>query len=236
MPTKLKIVRSWIWVIVILGMIPAASVALEKGSSKVPPWVADLPIPKNEPIFLVVKGTFPNRPAAEKLQKFIQQLMVKYPGDGVDSTDRYQGLKPGQFVVGTLFDSRDRAHWWMDFSYRNRKISKGTLKEVKLIGDSRLPYMPSPSRGGQKRLLTEQEALEKAQALPDLAKLGKLKKLKYKITDYPKNGDLRYEVEILEDRGKRDGLMVDFVMVSAMDGKITERFSESLGRKHFANE
>ncbi len=205
----------------------------QSAESKVPHWVADLPVPQNQPLYLVVKGVFSSQEEAKNLQKFIQQLMTKYPGDGLDITDRYEGLAPGQFVVGTLFDSKDRAQWWIDFSYRNRKIAKGTIQQVQLKkGKSELPYMPSAYRSSQKQLLTEQEALAKVKALPDINRLAKSKKLQYKFTDYPRNGDLRYEIEVLEDRGKRrDGLMVDFIMVSALNGDITERLSEALAQK-----
>lgn len=201
--------------------------------NKIPPWVSDLPIPKNESLYLVIKGIYSSREEAEKLQKFIQQLMVKYPGDRVDSTDHYEGLPPGQYVVGTLFDNHKRAQWWIDFSYRNRQITKGEIQEVRLKkSKSSLPYMPSSHRGSEKRLLTEQEALARVKALPDILKLAKSKKLKYKFTDYPRNGDLRYEIEVLEDRGKRkDGLMIDFIMVSALNGDITERLSEALAQR-----
>lgn len=206
------------------------------GADKAPPWVSDLPLPQNEKMLLVVKGIFPTQNEAEALRKFIQQLMVRYPGDRVDKSDVYQGLPPGKWVVGTLFDGRDRAQWWMEYSYRNRKIAKGQIKEVVLTGTSRLPYMPDATRGSQKRLLTEAEAVDRVRELGDVKKLSAQRKLKYKVTDYPKNGDLRYEVEILEDRGRKDPVMVDFVMVSALNGAITERFGESLGKPNFAHD
>ena len=214
-------------------MLLAISSQAQSSQGKIPPWVTDLPVPQNEPLYLVVKGIFSSREEAENLQRFIQQLMMKYPGDKVDESDHYEGLPPGQFVVGTLFDSKDRAQWWINFSYRNRKISKGSIQQVRLIkGKSELPYMPSAYRGSHKQLLTEQEALAKVKALPDIVRLTKSKKLQYKFTDYPRNGDLRYEIEVLEDRGKRrDGLMVDFIMVSALTGEITERLSEALAQK-----
>ena len=195
-----------------------------------------MPLPQNEKILLVVKGVFPTKAEAEKLRKFIQQLMVRYPGDRVDKTDVYRGLPPGKWVVGTLFDGRERAKWWMDYSYRNRKISKGQIQEVVLTGESQLPYMPDAVRGSQKRLLTETEAIVRVRELSDVKKLGGLHKLKFKITDYPKNGDLRYEVEILEEKGRKDPVMVDFVMVSALNGAITERYGESLGKPNFAHD
>jgi hypothetical protein len=224
-------------VLFFLLVFPAGIFAgLEAADAKAPPWVTNLPIPKNEKLLVVVKGVFSSKAEAERLQKFIQQLMVSYPGDRVDATDAYQGLPKGKWLVGTLFDGKERAKWWMDYSYRNREISKGRIEEVVLIGESRLPYMPDAVRGGQKRLLTETEAIERVRVLPDVKKLAVAKKLRYKISDYPRNGDLRYEVEILEDRGRKDGVMVDFVMVSALNGDITERFGQSLGKPNFAQD
>jgi len=231
-------VKGWrknLSLVLYLGFLFSSSSAYASSSS-VPPWVSDLPIPKNEPLYLVVKGTFASRSEAENLKKFIQQLMVKYPGDGLDPTDNYEGLPPGKFVVGTLFDSQDRALWWINFSYRNRKIGRGQVQMVKLKGESHLPYMPSAFRGGKKQLLSEQEALSRVKALPDVQSLSASKKLQFKITDYPKNGDLRYEIEILEDKGKLDPMMVDFLMVSALDGQITERYSQALGKKNFLSD
>ncbi len=37
--------------------------------------------------------------------------MVKYPGDRVDLTDSYEGLPPGKFVVGTLFENRGTVYF-----------------------------------------------------------------------------------------------------------------------------
>jgi hypothetical protein len=231
----------FIFILFSLLMIPAtfqtamAQKAVSKSGST-PHWVADLPIPQNESIYLVVKGIFPTQKEAEKLQAFIQQLMMKTPGDGVDRSDLYQGLPSGKYVVGMLFDTKERARWWMDFSYRNQKISKGTLQEVKILGKSGLPYMPSASRPGSKRLLSEDEALTRVKALPDVQKLSLIKKLTYRFTDYPRNGDLRYEIEIMEIRSHRDPLMVDFALVSALNGEITERYSSALGLSNFVKE
>jgi len=210
---------------------PALSAAGKKPTGGLPPWVTTIPIPQNAPLFMVVKGVFSNKKQAEDLQRFIQQLMVKIPGDGLDVTDNFEGLPSGKYVVGMLFATRERAQWWMEFSYRNRKIGKGSIKEVKLTRDSPLPYMPSASRPRPKPLVTEEQAMEQAKALPDLKRLANAKKLQFKFTDYPRNGDLRYEIEILEDRGRRDPVMIDFVMVSALNGEVVERLSEALGQK-----
>ncbi len=215
----------------LFALMPALDAAGKKESLGAPPWVTDIPIPKNETLYMAVKGVFSTRKQAEDLQHFIQQLMVKVPGDGVDSTDNFEGLPPGKFVVGTLFDTRDRATWWMDFSYRNRKVGRGTLKEVKLTKDSSLPYMPSASRPRPKPLVTEDQAMDQVKALPDLKTLASHKKLRFRITDYPRNGDLRYEIEVMEDRGRLDPVMVDFVMISAINGQVTERLSQALGQK-----
>lgn len=214
----------------------ASSFAAPPKRAALPPWVTDVQIPKNETLILVVKGVFASKSEAESLSGFIQQLMGTTPGDGFDVSDIYSGQAPGKYIVGMLFDSKDRAKWWMDFSYRNRKISKGTLHEVKISGDSHLPYMPAASRGGEKRLLSEADALGRVKALPDVQALGRAKKLVFKFTDFPRNGDLRYEIEILEDRGRGDPRMVDFVMVSALNGEITERYSTALGQSHFAKD
>lgn len=210
---------------------PGLNAAGKKPSGGLPHWVTEIPIPQNETLYMVVKGTFATRKQAEDLQRFIQQLMVKIPGDGVDSTDAYVGLPSGKYVVGMLFDTKERALWWMDFSYRNRKVGKGTIKEVKLSRSSVLPYMPSASRPRPKPLVSEAEAMAQVKALPDVRKLAAQKKLHYKFTDYPRNGDLRYEIEVLEDRGRRDPVMVDFIMVSAINGQVVERLSEAFGQK-----
>lgn len=214
-------------------LLPLISGAADKKKSSggTPHWVADVPIPKNEKLFLVLKGSFSDKKSAEDLRRFIQQLMVKVPGDGIDSSDNFSGLPAGKYVVGMLFDTRERALWWMDFSYRNRKVGKGTIKEVTLLKESSLPYMPSASRPRPKALISETEAMAQVKALPDMKRLAAQKKLQYKFTDYPRNGDLRYEIEVLEDKGKKDPVMVDFVMVSAINGQVVERLSEALGQK-----
>jgi len=226
---------SWLLVATLPNAVRAekksAPLANYYASPSTPPWVSDLPIPKNESIFLVVKGLFPTKVQADDLKHFIQQLMVKTPGDGVDVSDHYQGLPSGRYVVGMLFDTRERALWWMDYSYRNRKISRGFVREVKVVKDSTLPYMPSASRPRPKPLVSEDDAMAKVKALPDLQRMAAAKKLRYRFTDYPRNGDLRYEIEVMEDRGRLDPVMVDFVMVSALNGQVVERLSEAMGQK-----
>lgn len=200
-------------------------------AADIPPWVTDVPIPQNETMVLVVKGTYRTRKAAEAVQQFIEQLMGTTPPDRVDSTDNYQGLGQGRYLVGMLFDSQERAKWWIDFSYRNRTIPKGEIKKVVVLGPSRLPYMPDPVRNGQKRLLSPEEALNRVKAQPDIKALAARKKLLYKFTDYPRNGDLRYEIEVMEPKGRgKHPLMVDFLLVSALNGDITERLSLNLGK------
>lgn len=217
--------------VLLLFMAPGLNAAGKKPITALPHWVTQIPVPQNETLYLVLKGSFSSRSQAEELQRFIQQLMVKTPGDGIDSSDHYQGLPGGKYLVGMLFDTRERALWWMDFSYRNRKVGKGVLKEVKVTRDSALPYMPSASRPRPKPLVPEDQALAQVKALPDVQRLAAQKKLQFKFTDYPRNGDLRYEIEILEDRGRLDPVMIDFVMVSAINGQVVERLSEALGQK-----
>jgi len=218
------------WMIGVLGVTLFLSLPAwaREISPSLPPWVQDLPIPQNEELYLVVKGTYPSLTQAQKVQNFITQLMGTTPPDRVDLTAKYPGVNSGKYLVGMLFDSRERAEWWIDFSYRNRTIPRGSIHRVKIHGDSSLPYMPDPVRAGQKRLLTQAEALAKVKALPDIQKLSARKRLQYKFTDFPRNGDLRYEVEVLEERGKKNPLMVDFIMVSALNGDITERLSQNL--------
>ncbi|MCE9625116.1 MAG: hypothetical protein K8R69_06660, partial [Deltaproteobacteria bacterium] len=156
--------------------VPALSAAGKKPAGGLPHWVTEIPIPQNAPMFMVVKGVFASKSQAEDLQRFIQQLMVKIPGDGVDVTEHFEGLPSGKYVVGMLFDTRERAQWWMEFSYRNRKIGRGTIKEVKVTRESTLPYMPSASRPRPKPLVTEEQAMAQAKALPDLKRLAAAKK------------------------------------------------------------
>ena len=227
-----RIVSFAVLALALCAPIPALDAAQKKASAGgTPHWVAEVPIPKNEKLYLVLKGSFSDQKSAEELRRFIQQLMVKVPGDGIDTSDAYSGLPARKYIVGTLFDTRERALWWMDFSYRNRKVGKGTIKEVMVVKESVLPYMPSASRPRPKALVSEEEAMAQVKALPDVKRLSALKKLVYKFTDYPRNGDLRYEIEVMEDKGKRDPVMVDFVMVSAISGEVVERLSEALGQK-----
>lgn len=213
-----------LWTLVVLLGGPA----LAHGT---PAWITDLPIPQNEEMFLVVKGTYPTRGSAEAVQRFIEQLMGTTPPDQVDNTEKYQGLSGGKYLVGMLFDSPERAKWWIDFSYRNRTLPKGEVKRVVVKGTSDLPYMPDPVRNGKKRLLTQEEALNRVKALPDIKILATRKNLLYKFIDYPRNGDLRYEIEVMEPQGRgKHPLMVDFLMVNALDGDITERLSLNLGK------
>jgi hypothetical protein len=196
--------------------------------SDLPTWVSDLPVPINQPLYLVIKGTFSTWEGAVKRREFIQQLLPKTISDGIDKSDYYQGLPKGKFIVGMLFDSQERARWWMNFSYRNRTIPKGTLKTVTVTGTSHLPYMPSLKSYHKVKLIDEEGALQSVKGLPDIQRLSEQKKLIYKFTDYPRNGDLRYEVEVLEDRGQRPPIMVDFIMVCATSGQVVERLSEAL--------
>ena len=196
-----------------------------------PPWVTDIPVPQNEEMYLVVKGTYRTQKGAEAVQQFIEQLMGTTPPDQVDTTEKYQGLSGNPFLVGTLFDSQERARWWINFSYRNRTVPKGEIKRVVVTGRSSLPYMPDPIRNGKKRLLSPEEAVDQVKGQPDIKKLALKKNLIYKLTDYPRNGDLRYEVEVSEFKGKgMNPVMVDFFMVNALNGDITERLSSNLGR------
>ncbi len=200
-------------------------------TNDIPHWVKDLPILKEQSYYIVVKGFYPTQAQAQSTEKLIKHLMGSTPADKWDSTDKYQGLPKGKFLVGMLFDSEVRAKWWMTFSYRNRKISKGQIFKVKIIEPSQLPYMPDPVRVGRKSLLTKEEALSRVQSLPDVKALAVRKKLLYKVTDYPRNGDLRYEIEILEKRKDQEHpIMIDFIMVSALNGQITERLSASFGK------
>ncbi len=217
------------WVILVLGLFGyPQGLNAKTPPAETPHWLQSLPIPQNEELFLVVKGTYPSLTQAQKIQGFIAQLMGTTPPDRIDTTDKYPGVNSGKFLVGMLFDSRERAQWWIDFSYRNRTIPKGQVHRVKVQGNSELPYMPDAVRQGKKRLLTQSEALAKVKALSDIQQLSLRKKLIYKFTDFPRNGDLRYEIEVLEEKEKKDPLMVDFIMVSALTGDITERLSFNL--------
>ncbi len=213
-----------------LGLL-SAGISSVWASQDRPHWMTALnPLPQ-ETFLLVVKGVYQSRSEAERVQKFITQLMGTTPPDQVDVTDHYEGLPPGKYFIGMLFDSQERAKWWIDFSYRNRQVPKGEIHRVKLKQPSVLPYMPDAVREGKKRLLSSEEAIHRVRSLQDVQRLSQDKALIYKITDYPRNGDLRYEVEILEAKGKhRDPIMVDFVMVSAINGEITERLSAALGQ------
>ncbi|MCP5468283.1 MAG: hypothetical protein H7A32_03350 [Deltaproteobacteria bacterium] len=201
-------------------------------SDALPEWMQDLPLIEQQNYYLVVKGIYSNQKEAEETQKLIQHLMGSTPADRWDTSDHYLGLPKGKYIVGMLFDSVERAQWWIKFSYRNRKISKGKLYSVKILSKSNLPYMPDPVRVGRKNLVTQKDALASVKLLPDIQDLTKKKKLIFKFTDYPRNGDLRYEIEVLEHRSSSSQpVMVDFIMVSALNASITERLSTALGKQ-----
>ncbi|MCB1214754.1 MAG: hypothetical protein KDK66_04685 [Deltaproteobacteria bacterium] len=222
--------RSWLFCLFFVILFLASPLFAKRA----PYWVKDFPIPEGQSLFLVSKGLYPSQAQAKKTQAFIAQLMGSVPPDQVDLSDHYEGLPKGRYVIGTLFDSRARANWWIEFSYRNRKLPKGTIVPVRKKGPSQLIYYPEASRHGPEALIDESRAIALVKSLPDVQKLQKNlgSALRFEVIDYPRTYDLRYEIKMSKKvPGRRDPVMLDFFMVSAQPGvknPITERFSRSM--------
>ena len=65
--------------------------------------------PLNQNVYLVVKGVFDSSAKATETKKFIQQLLVKTPADGVIASDHLKDFPKGKWVVASVFDDEKKA-------------------------------------------------------------------------------------------------------------------------------
>ena len=209
-------------------------VALSVGLSLLPhavhakryPWNVHIPIPVGEPVYLVIKGVYDSSHQARQTQQLIQVTLKDIPADGVIVSDALAGFPQGKWVVASVFDTAERAQWWANFSHRNPTLPKPYVKKTTLLKLVELPYLPNSHRANQRRFMSEDEAINLVKGLDDVRQLQNKQGVKFLITDYPRSGDLRYEVEVLAVKaGKPHGVMYDFFMVDAVNQKVTERYS-----------
>lgn len=172
-------------------------------------------IPVNEPVFIVVKGVFNSKEEAEKTRAFIQQLLVKTPGDGVIESHKLEGFPAQKWVVGSVFDSQEKAKWWMLFGDRNPSLPKAHVKATKLLESSdQVPYFPDPERQGQKRFFTEEEVLARLHQFPDVVALKQKSPIKVVFLSFPRTGHYVYDVEIMKAEGNQF-VAYDFISLFA---------------------
>lgn len=189
----------------------------------------EVPVPIQKPIYLVVKGNYASQSEAKNVQNIIQHGLGNKAGDGIIESRYVEGFPQGRWVVGSFFDSPSKAQWWIEYSYRNPKLPKPLIKKTQLLqASSALPYFPEALHEGKKRFYSEEEVLEKVQALSDVKGLKKKGEVKLKVLSYPRSGDYQYEVEILEAVGKNKYRAHDFVKFSADN---LEDYSRFLGDK-----
>lgn len=192
----------------------------------------EIVIPVQSPIYLVVKGVFPTKQKAEETKKFIQQLLVNTPADGIIESKKLQGFTPNQWVVASAFDNEKKARWWMEFGDRNKTLPKPYVKKTVLLEETMdIPYFPDAVRESFQRFYTEEEIVQRVNQLPDIQDLKKKGSLKYLFTKYPRTGDYSYEVEVMKERGGASPLAYDFISISAVDLNHYSRFTESLKAK-----
>lgn len=187
-----------------------------------------LTAPQQENVYLVVKGVFDTKAEAEETRKFIQQLLVRTPADGLIASENLQGFPVGKWVIASVFDEEAKAKWWMHFSDRNKKLPRPYIKKTQVLRKAEaLPYFPEAMRGGERRFASEREILSQIDELPDVRELKKGGELKVQFTKYPRTEDLRYEVEILKKKGN-NFISYDFVKVDAQRPESFTRFSDKL--------
>ncbi len=192
----------------------------------------EIPIPVRSPILIVVKGIYPSKEKAQETQKFIQQLLVKTPADGIIASEKLEGFTPGQWVIASAFDSESKARWWMNFSHRNPTLPRPILKKTSLLQESsEIPYFPEAMHEGVHRFYTEKEVLDRISSFPDIAELKQKKNTRFLFTVYPRTGDYTYEVEIMADKGAGQFVAHDFIAVNATDLNHYSRYSENLRAK-----
>ncbi len=192
----------------------------------------EIVIPVNSPVYLVVKGVFPTEKKAEDTRKFIQQLLVNTPADGIIESKKLEGFPPNQWIVASAFDNEQKAKWWMEFGDRNKTLPKPYIKKTALLEETmQIPYFPDAVRENFHRFYTEEEIIQRVSQFPDIQDLKRKESLKFLFTKYPRTGDYSYEVEVLKERAGAAPLAYDFISMSAVDLGHYSRFVEGLKAK-----
>ncbi len=191
-------------------------------------WNVQYPLPLDREVYLCIKGIYANHSAAKQALHLIQTTLKDIPADSIISSAVLNQFGSEQWIVGSVFDDMETAKWWAHFSHRNPTLGKPKIVTAKFNKKTSTNYFPHAKMGNEKRFLTEQEAINLVKKSPDIQQLGMQHKLKFVITDYPRSGDVRYEVEVLKLQDtKGQGVMVDFFMVDAVGKRITERYTDS---------
>ncbi len=184
--------------------------------------------PLNQNVYLVVKGVFSTSSQAAETKKFIQQLLVRTPADGIISSDNLKDFPKGKWVVASVFDDEKKAKWWLSFSDRNAKLPRPYVKKSQILQNAEaLPYFPEATRLGEKRFASEQEVLKQIDDFMDVKDLKKASKIKYQFTKYPRSEDMRYEVEIMKEKNGKF-ISYDFVKLDAGNPQRYSRFLEKM--------
>ncbi len=212
-------------------LLPGLSEAKKKKEETAVPIVREVAQPLNAPLFAVIKGVFPTQAKALSTQAFIQQLLVNTPSDGLIESAKLSGLPKGKWVIASLFDSEEKAKWWLHFSDRNNKLPRPQIKQIQLAESApSLPYFPEAKRDEVQRFHTEEEVLIRLKELPDLKKMLEKdkKELKFIFTTYPRTNDFRYEVEVMEPLPNGNFVAYDFINVDAFDLNHFTRYLEGM--------
>lgn len=180
----------------------------------------EIPLPVNEPIYVVVKGAFPSKQEAEKTRAFIQQLLVKTKADGIVESEKLAGFPARQWLVVSAFDSEAKAKWWMSFGDRNPKLPKAYIRQSRLlVATDDIPYFPDPIREGEKRFFTEEEVLARIHQFPDVMSLKQKNPIKFVFLAFPRTGYYVYEVEIMKSE---QGKFIAYDFVSMFAGNLNK--------------
>lgn len=197
-------------------VVPGAGILSASAAAK----EGEIPIPLQEPIYIVVKGSFNSKAEAEKTRAFIQQLLVKTQADGIIESQKLEGFPPQKWLIASAFDSEERAKWWMLFGERNPTLPKVQIRKTRLLEPSeQIPYFPDPVRGGQKRFFDEDEVVARIHQFPDVAALKKKGPIKLLFLSFPRTGHYVYDVEVMKSEG---GKFVAYDFISFFAGNLNK--------------
>lgn len=137
-------------------------------------WNVKIPLSSSQDYHVVVKGMYPSANEAKNIQGLIQTTLKDIPGDAVVKSDLFASLPKGQWVVASLFDTKERAQWWIKFSTRNPKVPKANIYQSKLLAPSvgNLPYFPDAAIANSK-FISEAEAIALVKQTPDVCCINK---------------------------------------------------------------
>ncbi len=223
--------KSLLFLFVLLSFFQNFPLCADAKENNIPEVVVkpEVAIPEKKPVYAVIKGIFPSNEKALATQAFIQQLLVNTPADGIIESSKLAGFPKEKWIIASVFDSEEKAKWWMEFSDRNNKLPRPFIQKTELIeAQAGLPYFPEAIRDGIRRFSTEEEVLARIHQIADIADLQKKSPLKFLFLSYPRSGDYSYEVEVLQDQGEGKFIAYDFIALDAFDLNRHSRYLESL--------